>query len=176
MLAPLSVTGHRMEPLHGRSWASSCRASRGDLSSISSIVDIMTELSQSGRFPTGRPEGIAHCVRTDVAQQLGEVWRCRRRLRRLGCRRRPLLPLGLSLGHRGRSLEPSDVGHLPRPASSSICLNRRSMRQSPLFRRYGPWRCQLVHSRRFPVVEDTFWRHFPISNRYNVTTAVPQGF
>jgi hypothetical protein len=28
---------------------------------------------------------------------------------------------------------------------------------------------------RLPVVEDTFWRHFPISNRYNATTAVPQG-
>src|SRR5262249_50277884 len=62
------------------------------------LVEVMTKFSESGRFPPRRPEGVAHFVRTDVAQQLGKVWRCRRRLPRLGCWRRPFLALGLSLG------------------------------------------------------------------------------
>ena len=64
---------------------------------------------------------------------------------------------------------------LRRGLASSIRLNRRSMRQSPHPVGYGRGGISCGPFSPLPVVEDTFWQHFPISNRYNATSAVPQG-
>ena len=64
---------------------------------------------------------------------------------------------------------------LRRGLASSIRLNRRSMRQSPHPDGYGRGGISCGPFSPLPVVEDTFWQHFAISNRYNATIAVPQG-